>query len=181
MIGENKLRRIINFVLIVSIIFFTSCINDKKKIIKRNNKVEILKIDSKKILNQVIFYNEEGSVDYSKSHFYEIDNERCINYYSIFDTLKNKIGVDRFIVFKTSNSLKSDFSNIKDVKLEEYFFKNRNYLCLNRETIPNYGIIEDIVFLKTDSIIDDEKSKRIRTIYQYINFKNQPNWLELKE
>ena len=45
--------------------------------------------------------------------------------------------------------------------------------------MPNYGIIEDIVFLKSDSIINNEKSKRIKTIYQYINFKKETKWIEL--
>jgi hypothetical protein len=53
-------------------------------------------------------------------------------------------------------------------------------LCLNRKTIPNYGIIEDVIFLKADTIINGEESKRIKTIYQYINFKKKPNWVELK-
>lgn len=180
MIGKNKLRKIINFVFIVIIVFFVSCVDDKKKTISSNDKVEILKIDGKDLLNQAIYYNEEGSINYSKSQFYKIDNEKCIEYHSMFDTLKNKIGVDRFIVFKTSDLLKSDFSNIDKIKLEEYFFRNKNSLCLNRKKIPNYGIIEDVVFLKADTIINGEKSKRIKTIYQYINFKKKPNWVELK-
>ncbi len=180
MIGKNKLKKTINFVSIVIIVFFVSCVNDKKNIIKSNDKVEILKIDGKDILNQAIYYKEADSIDYSKSQFYEIENKKCIKYYSMFDTLKNKIGIDRFIVFKTSNLLKADFSNINNIKLEEYFFRNKNSLCLNRKTIPNYGIIEDVVFLKVDTIINGEKSKRIKTIYQYINFKEKPNWVELK-
>ena len=180
MIGKNKLRRIINFISIVIIVFFVSCVDDKKKTINCNDKVEVLKIDGKDLLNQAIYYNEDGYIDYSKSQFYKIENERCIKYYSMFDTLKNKIGVDRFIVFKTSDLLKSDFSNIDDIKLEEYFFRSKNSLCLNRKAIPNYGVIEDVVFLKADTIINGEKSKRIKTIYQYINFKKKPNWVELK-
>jgi hypothetical protein len=180
MIGKNKLRKTINIVLIISTIFFISCVDDKKKIIKSNDKVEILKIDGKELLNQAIYYDEEGSIDYSKSQFYKIDDKKCIKYYSMHDTLKKNIGVDRFIVFKTSDLLKSDFSNIDKIKLEEYFFKNKNSLCLNRKSIPNYGVIEDVVFFKTDTIINGEKSKRIKTIYQYINFKKKPNWVELK-
>ena len=98
----------------------------------------------------------------------------------MLDTLKNNIGVDRFIVFKTSHLLKADFSNINSIKLEEYFFRDKNSLCLNRKKIPDYGVIEDVVFLKADTIINGEKSKRIRTIYQYINFKKKPDWVELK-
>jgi hypothetical protein len=180
MIGKNKLKKIINFIFIVIIVFFVSCVNDKKKITKKNDRVEILKIDGKDILNQAIYYKKADSIDYSKSQFYEIDNLKCIKYYSMFDTLKKKIGVDRFIVFRTSDLLKADFSNINKIKLEEYFFRDKNFLCLNRKTIPNYGIIEDVIFLKADTIINGEESKRIKTIYQYINFKKKPNWVELK-
>ena len=74
MIGKNKLRKTINIVLIISTIFFISCVDDKKKIIKSNDKVEILKIDGKELLNQAIYYDEEGSIDYSKSQFYKIDD-----------------------------------------------------------------------------------------------------------
>ena len=146
MIGKNKLKKTINFVFIIIIVFFVSCVNDKKKTIESNDKVEILKIDGKTLLNQAIYYNEEGSINYSKSQFYKIDNERCIKYYSMLDTLKNNIGVDRFIVFKTSHLLKADFSNINSIKLEEYFFRDKNSLCLNRKKIPDYGVIEDVVF-----------------------------------
>ncbi len=175
MIGKNRLRKIISFIVTILFFFFLSCNTEKKE----NNKVEILNINGKDLLNQAIYYKDNNSIDYSKSQFYQIYNKKCIKYYSVFDTLKAKIGVNRFIIFKTSDSLKSDFSNANEIKLEEFFFKNNNYLCLNRKKNPKYGIIEDIVFLKTDSIINGEKSKRIRTIYQYINFKKNPKWVEL--
>ncbi len=179
MIGKNNLKKTINFIFIFSV-SFSSCVQEKKETVIGKGKVEILKIDGKDILNQAIYYKEINSINYSKSQFYEIENEKCIKYFSLFDTLKNKIGIDRFIVFKTSDLLKGDFSNINKIKLEEYFFRNKNYLRINRKTIPNYGIIEDVVFLKADSIIHGEKAKRIKTIYQYINFKQKPNWIQLK-
>lgn len=177
MIGKNKLKKTISFILFVTLFTFVSCINDSKQL---KNKVEVLNISGKEVLNQAVYF-KDNSIDYSKSQFYKIYNKNCIKYYSMFDTLNAKIGVDRFIIFKTSDSLMSDFSNINDIKLEEFFFKDKNYLCVDRKNIPSYGVIEDVVFLKSDSIINGEKSKRIKTVYQYINFKKTPKWAELED
>lgn len=180
MIGKNKLRKIINFIFIVVVVLMVSCVDNEKKTINIKGKVDILKIHGEDFLNQAIYYKEINIIDYKKSQFYEIENEKCIKYYSFFDTLKNKIGVDRYIIFKTSPMLKSDFSNKENIELEEYFFKDKNLLCLDLKDIPDYGIIEDIVFLNSDSIINGEESKRIKTIYQYINLKKKTNWIEQK-
>ena len=179
MIGKNNIKRIINFVFYFAFFFLFSCKNEPKKDKqKRNSKVEILNIFNKEVLNQVIHYKNNDSIDYSKSQFYEVYKKKCIKYYSFFDTLNLEIGKDRYILFKTSDSLKSDFSNINNIILEEFIFLDKNSLCLERKTLPKYGIIEDIVFLKTDSIIQGEDSKRIKTIYQYVNFRDAPKWEE---
>lgn len=183
MIGKSKLKKTIKFITVISFLLIISC-NDKKKNIaidSTEDKVEVLNVNGKNVLNQAIYYKNNDSIEYSKSQFYEVYNKKCIKYHSVFDTLKTKIGVNRYIIFKTSDLLKPDFSNINDIKLEEYFFMNANYLCVVRGKNPNYGVIEDIVFLKSDSIIKGEKSKRIKTIYQYINFKNSPKWTKRSE
>ena len=158
------------------LIFICSCKKDKNSRITKN-KYEVVIINGKRILNQMIYFKKNNSVDFSKSQFYDIDKNN-LKYYSFFDTLNTKLGVDRFIIFKTSDSLKSDFSNINELKLEEFYFTNKNLLCIKRKKLPDYGIIEDINYIKSDSLINGEKTKRIRTIYQYINFKDKPEWLE---
>ncbi len=140
------------------------------------NKIEILNIDNKEILNQMIVYKND-TIDYSKSQFYKIENN-CIRYYSFFDTLDNKLGENRYIVFKTSNLLKSDFSNADSLDLREFFFHKKNSLCLDEDLKVSYGIIEDIIFLETDSIVNGERQTRIKTSYQYIKFNDSINWIE---
>ena len=151
---------------------------NKTNLNKLKNQVEILNISGKEVLNQAIYFDENDSIDYSKSQFHELHNGNCIKYYSFLDTLNLKLGEKRFILFKTSDSLKSDFSNINDITLEKYIFLDKNNLCFERKNKPKYGVIEDIVFLASDSIIQGENSVRIKTIYQYVNFDDSTKWLE---
>lgn len=153
----------------------------KSNLNKLKNQVEILNISGKEVLNQAIYFDENDSIDYSKSQFYELNNGNCIKYHSFFDTLNLKLGKKRFILFKTSDSLKSDFSNINDITLEKYIFLDKNNLCFERKNKPKYGVIEDIVFLDSDSIINGEKAERIKTIYQYIDFEKKPTWIDMKD
>ena len=168
------------FCLFILLLLNYGCKN-KTNLNRLKNQVEILNISGKEVLNQAIFFDENDSIDYSKSQFHELHNGNCIKYYSFLDTLNLKLGKKRFILFKTSDSLKSDFSNINDITLEEYIFLDKNNLCFERKNKPKYGVIEDIVFLDSDSIINDEKAKRIKTIYQYINFESKLKWIEMKE
>lgn len=166
-ITKNNLRMTINVFKYAVFLFFVACSQDK------GDKVEIIFVNNKEVLNQSIVY-DNNIVDFNKSHFYEV-NQNCIEYHSILDTLDNQIGKGRFIVFKTSELLKSDFSNINNVKLKEYFFSNKNEICLDSlSTYYKYGVIEDIVFLDTDSIVGGESGKRIITMKQYINTKDEP-------
>lgn len=140
------------------------------------DKVEILNIDGKDILNQMIVY-KNNTIDYPKSQFYKIE-DNCIRYYSFFDTLDSKLGENRYIVFKTSNLLKPDFSNVDSLDLQELFFHNKNSLCLDKNSKISYGIIEDIIFLETDSIVNGERQVRIKTSYQYVKLNDSINWIE---
>lgn len=178
MIGKSKLKKTIKISVVFLLLIMMGCNNkDPKDIIE--DKAEILSINGKEVLNQTIYYKNNDSIDYSKSQFYEISNGNCIEYHSVFDTLKTEIGVNRFIIFKTSDLLKSDFSNYESIKLDEYSFLNGHSLCIERKNALNYGVIEDVVFLKSDSIKSGEKTTRIKTIYQYINFKNPPKWVNI--
>jgi hypothetical protein len=119
-----------------------------------------------KHLNQVILIDKSGKIDKS-SHYYET-YKNCIQYHSYLDTLNLEVGKKRFIVFKTSQELASDFSNVDSLTMKKYFFKDKNVLCLKGKT-PHYGVIEDIVFIDTDSLVDGEKAVRIVKQYTYIN------------
>ena len=131
---------------------------------------EFLTLNGKdSVLNQAIFYNTDNKIDFRKSQFFTLENTNCIRYHSVLDTNKTKIGKNRFIIFKTSKFLKSDFSNIEKIELKKMFFKNGNLLCFNKDSVPKYGVIEDIIFIKSDSIINNEKAVRILRSSIYIN------------
>lgn len=49
-------------------------------------------------------------------------------------------------------------------------------LCLDKKSTYKYGIIEDVVFLKTDSIINGESAERIITLKQYVKLKDNIRW-----
>jgi hypothetical protein len=156
-------------IMFLLLIIFTSCSEEKR------SKVEILNINGKELLNQSLYYKGD-SINLKKSHFYKVSNN-CIEYNSILDTLESEIGKNRFIIFKTSDLIKPDFSNINSLKLEEFIFINQKKICLKKETNYKYGIIEDVVFMDVDTIINGERGKRIITMKQYVNLIDDPKWL----
>lgn len=166
---KHNLKKTIKFLIYLTPLIIISCTKDKE------DKVEVLNINGKEILNQFIYFNKD-SIDFKKSHFYKVNNDNCIEYHSILDTLNAVIGKNRFIIFKTSDSIKSDFSNINKLILNEFVFMDKQKLCLDKKSTYKYGIIEDVVFLKTDSIINGESAERIITLKQYINLKDSVIW-----
>lgn len=60
-----------------------------------------------------------------------------------------------------------DFSNSAKIEFEETFFKENNVICF--EEMPKYGVIEDIVFLPSDSLINGEETVRIFKNYMYLD------------
>ena len=56
-------------------------------------------------------YIQNNKIDKRKSQYFETFNNDCIRYHSYLDTLNKTLGVDRFIIFKTSDSLLPDFSS----------------------------------------------------------------------
>jgi hypothetical protein len=162
---KKTIRNLFYFIFIVLV----SCTEEEK------DKIQVLNINTKEILNQFKYY-KEGMLDYERSHFYRIYDKNCIEYHSILDTTKVVIGENRFIIFKTSNSIKPDFSNIDSLVLEEFVFLDKQRLCLDSKFSYKYGVIEDVVFLKTDSIINGEKTERIISLKQYVSFKDSTVW-----
>lgn len=130
--------------------------------------------DSASYLNQVMLIDKSNSIT-KASHYYEIIDGNCLKYHSYLDTLNLEFGKKRFIIFKTSDSLFQDFSNINKLKLKELIFQD-NLICFEKKK-PKYGIIEDIVFLPSDSIINGEESVRIVKNYMYINL-DKPNLIK---
>lgn len=129
--------------------------------------------ESPPYLNQVIIFDKNNKIKKS-SQYYEFNGENCLVYHSFNDTLNLELGKSRFIIFKTSDSLLKDFSNIDKLKLKDIHFK-KNVLCFDKAK-TKYGIIEDILFLPSDSIINGEESVRIIKNYMYINLE-KPNLL----
>lgn len=156
-------------------------IKDSKKNVSSNDSTrrveEFVNLkNSSSYLNQVIIFDKNDRID-KASQYYELKDENCLIYHSYLDTLNLEFGKKRFIIFKTSDSLLRDFSNYDKLQLKEFLFK-KNSICFEREK-PKYGVIEDIVFLHSDSIINGEESVRILKNYMYINLE-KPNLL-LKE
>ncbi|MHA7843644.1 MAG: hypothetical protein ACX93I_10015 [Winogradskyella sp.] len=109
-------------------------------------------------LNQYIVYSYDQKVNYDVSYFHTID-KNTLKYFSPLDTLNLDYGKKRFIVLKA-------FHNNKSV---EFFFNSSKELILNDSVNYDYGIIEETVFLETDSIINGENMVRIIEMEQNID------------
>lgn len=118
-------------------------------------KEQYVHIEKDSFLNQRM-YIQNNKIDNRKSQYFEIFNNDCIRYHSYLDTLNKTLGIDRFIIFKTSDSLLPDFSNVDKIKLQEHFFTKGNELCFKTGEQPKYGVIEG------------KPTVRILKLYQYI-------------
>lgn len=98
---KHNLKKTIKISIYFIFLITASCAKGKE------DKVEVLNINGKEILNQFIYFNKD-SIDLKKSHFYRINNN-CIEYHSILDTLNAVIGKNRFIIFKNIRFNKARF------------------------------------------------------------------------
>lgn len=112
--------------------------------------------------------------DTISSPLYSFDKENnCLFYKSPHDTLNLELGKDRFIFLEVSEALKEDFSN-KDI-IENYkslmlYDVHKN--CLDTFKHLKYAVLNDVVFLPTDSIVQgqDETFTRIITLKSNLKF-----------
>lgn len=159
----------IKYAFIFSFFLFFACKGkDKDTIQQQQKQEEVVKIRGKQYLNQTIYRNNKNEIDQKKSRYYVL-KDNCLSYFTNIDTISYKLGKNRFIVYKTSNDILSDFSNVDKIKLDEHFFKNNTNICFKNKLMPRYGFIEDIIFLNTDKKMNGENAVRIITKYMYVD------------
>lgn len=122
-------------------------------------KEEFILFLDKSISNQSIYFSSKDSIDYSLSHFHLKENN-FLKYYSPLDTNKLEYGTNRYILFKFLN----------DSLNKEFFFNEKKELNLDRLPYLKVGVIEETVFLPSDTIIEGEKAKRIIKLTQKVSF-----------
>jgi len=153
-------------------LLLAGCVENKREDLPKEQgkqkKEAFINIQGRKYLNQAIYYQNNGSIDYSKSRYSKIE-DGCLHFFSPLDTTGIPVGKKRFITFRTSDEISEDFSNVEKIKLNEHFFREDKILCFGSGKLPKRGIIEDIVFLPSDELIDGEKTSRIIKVTQYID------------
>ncbi|RRO17205.1 toxin-antitoxin system YwqK family antitoxin [Flavobacteriaceae bacterium 14752] len=125
-----------------------------------SKKEQYLLIDTLNILNQKIKVTN-GNIEYSKSCFHVINNGK-LKYYSPYDSKDLKLGETRFIVLK----IFTEYDSLKN----EIYFKNNSQIENGYYIGSSKAIIEENVFIHTDSIVDNEKAVKYIQVNQYVNW-----------
>lgn len=117
---------------------------------------------------EIIYLNTNGSLNLEKSNCLQIkDND--LHYYSSYNDSKYKIGKNRFVVFKGNDSIDSDFSNINNLKLNQFSFNEDAIIKDFKFKSPFRGIVEETIFLDTLIKENNENKKIIRTFKLYVD------------
>ncbi len=178
-----------NILYVVFVLFLISCNKKQNRIQANQTKYEttelIIGLDSLKRLSyaytqildslntsaELVSFHSDGKIDYTKSNCLEIKGNDLF-YYSPYNIPKYKIGINRFVVFKSSDSVNNQFSNINTIKLSKYNFNENGIIINYKEKVYSKGIVEETIFL--DTIIKSRKGNKtiIRTLNTLVNLDN---------
>lgn len=127
---------------------------------KNNNLVAVNEykiINNGTYLNQEIVFNKNGDTIFDKSHFYTYStrvNDKKERFLSI--KYKRIFEGDSYLMFVYNKDLKSDFSNLNDLKLDTLLFENNTLEIQYPKKSEIRGVINEIKFL-SDSVFDTRK------------------------
>lgn len=126
---------------------------------KIKSKIRYIIHDGSAYTSEALFFLPTGKIDSTRSVYCKIIGED-LKYFSPFDSIY-KVPKNRFIIFKSSDSIKKDFSNINNLELKEIYFDSTNTISEYAKNISKRGIIEELVFAESDSLINGKKSVRL--------------------